>query len=61
MKRKIKTLLAGMLMLAMLVQAFAGVGLEVQADENVEKTYKEMRFSDWGTLIQKNMYGTNAY
>ncbi len=55
MKRKIKTLLAGMLMLAMLVQTFAGVGLEVQADENAEKTYTEMKFSDWGTSV------SNAY
>ena len=42
MKRKIKTLLVGMLMLAMLVWTFAGVGLEIQADENAEKTYTEM-------------------
>ena len=41
-------------MLAMLVQTFAGVGLEVQADENVEKTYKEMRFSDWGTRVSND-------
>ena len=48
-------------MLAMLVWTFAGVGLEIQADENAEKTYTEMKFSDWGKLYKTNYYTTNVY